>query len=210
MGCTNAQKSEKIQGDHIVTNSSITEEGTYPDIIVKKGLQEMYDSSKWSLYLYVCTDTPKKYDLTCFFKDAKPYSSYDLRFDSLYQNKDTFICFFNFYVNDTLVLEKEMDSDYIVGLPNGIVFTKNPNARCINYKDVTGFEISRSCITKINNGPAENKSLRNTPAEGNFKRTIEVKLFNPLTSYVIRFIDQNQKDLNPWFVAEAKKRGVIK
>lgn len=173
------------------TNSQ--ENGRYPQIVDSLQLQTQYDKTKWHLYLLHCDDTPKNINGTYLFKDAKPFSAYELRFDSLVCHDDTTEYYFDFYLNDTLAINcvnfRNMKND----LDNGLIFVNgidSPLCYTFNCKDAT-------------------KSICLTESPAYFDTTTN-RFAKPLQPDVVAFLNKNRQSLHPWLYSESVRRGVVK
>ncbi|MBX9448837.1 MAG: hypothetical protein KL787_03600 [Taibaiella sp.] len=168
----------------------------YPKIIDSLQLRELYDSTRWYLYLLHTGEKPIMLDSE---SDKKiqlnvTFNSLELRFDTLEVFKDTLKLYFCFYVNDTLALD--MENFYGLEEPiNGRMYfdSKDPYF-CYMRK---GSSIEYSC-TKL-------ESRNSVTIDKQYNRRI-----NPLQPEIIQYINKHKDELHPWFYREAVKRGVIK
>lgn len=166
----------------------------YPQIIDSQHLENWYDSTKWYLYTYYCLDTPDVYAGNGQTQNIvnKPYSSLDLRFDSLTVKNDSFFFYFNFYNDiDKKIINYSNYREWS-GTVNGLMFSpKNPDTIL--------------CLVRSNSSmPLESISYPKQVYD-----TTSYKKVKPLQPDVIRFINKNKNTLNSWFLEQAKKRGVL-
>ncbi|MBX9448838.1 MAG: hypothetical protein KL787_03605 [Taibaiella sp.] len=183
----------------------------YPKIIDSLQLRELYDSTKWYLYLLHCGETPKM--INTYDGTKTPlnftFSELDLRFDTLEVSNETVKIYFWFYVNDTTVLNLDYFSYYLGDTIsskddnyyrleeyiNGRMYYNSKNLDiCYLTK---GSTIGYFCISSWFNGRETIDSMLN-------------RRVNPLQPEVIKYINEHKRELHPWFYREAVKRGVIK
>lgn len=179
-----------------VANTIPKQEIGYPKIVDSLGVQELYDKTKWQMYLLKCDDTPKLENDSFLFTPPKSFASLDLKFDSLWQRNDSIAFYFDFYVNDTqsvleLMNKRSLKKDFC----NGMLFYKGMDSLLFcyvsNHTDV---------ISIYWTGPVPKQYYDTTT-----NRTVK-----PLQPKVAKYINENKSELNPWFYKEAIKRGVIK
>lgn len=178
------------------TNEDTSKKKTneYPVIVDSLGVQHLYDKTKWTVYIAKCTDTPKAENGQYILNPAKGFGSYELKFDSLVIRRDTLSFYFDFYENDTNVISvinyREMANSYV----NGLMFYENMDSFEICYVSNHSYFIW-DCIG------VDSEEIYDTTTH---------RYLKPLQPEVIQYINDNKKDLHPWFYNEAKKRGVIK
>lgn len=191
--CNSNQKENRYEVSNKNSNQS-----EYPAIVDSLDLQKLYDDTKWRMYLLVCDDTPTLRNGKYLFYPPKTFGALDLKFDSLWQRNDTVALYFDFYVNDTLSLFKIRKSLYPrylkVDYYNGMMFSKKTDSLNICYVSNHG-DYSWWCIGSLNPKYYDTTSVRN---------------IKPLQPYVIKYIQENRNQLNPWFRKEVEKRGIIK
>lgn len=164
----------------------------YPLIIDSLKVSELFDETKWNIYLLYCMDTPRANSGTPILENRIVYGNLDLKFDSISVSIDTFRFYFDFYVNDTLALNVFTFRD-LKGYANGMMFYSNmsPYKKCYVYNHS---EWSWGCIE------VDSKEIYDT---------ITKRQLKPLQPDVIKYLNKHQQELNPWLLKEAKKRGVI-
>lgn len=166
----------------------------YPEIIDSLHLQQSYDSTKWYLYTYYCMDTPSIFignGATQNIVD-KPYSGLELYFDSLVIRNDSFSFYFSFYNEVDQKLINYFNYADWTGAINGLLFSER-NADTALY-----FVRSNSSM------PLEWISFPRSA-----KDTTTFRRVRTVQPDVIQFIREHKATLNPWFYAQAKKRGLI-
>ncbi len=152
----------------------------YPDTISKLGIQKMYDNIKWNIYCIFCD---KKIIFDLEISDTPSVASLDLRFKGLERRKDTFELYYSFYYKDTLECRNSNIREP-GNLVSGAAFTKE--------KDSILYYTSTSILGRF------------------WQIGATSRYSNPLQPDVISFIQENKNKLHPWFLSEAKKRGVVK
>lgn len=182
------------------SNSSISEDDTskptreYPPIVDSLEVHQLYDETKWTVYLVNCMDTPNTEDGQYILNPAQGFGSYELKFDSLVVRRDTLSFYFDFYENDTNVVSVFKYREMMGNYTNGLMFYDNMDSFAICYTFNYG-SYPYWCVSTIS------KEIYDTTTRRDLK---------PLQPEVIQYINDNKKDLHPWFYNEAKKRGVIK
>ena len=178
----------------------------YPRIIDSLNLQELYDSTKWYLYVYHSMSNPMIIDYNDGSKTPLNYNfcSLELRFHSVEVFNDTTKIYFYFYVNDSTVLNIENFSsnklkhlrDYSSLEPyiNGRMFSKYLDSKHVCYL-IKGTNFGYICVSPLPRLPED---------------TVIYRIYQPLQPDVIVFINENKEKLHPWFYKEAVRRGVIK
>lgn len=207
ISCQNLENQTKKEYDKQSDVKQIelpVDENAYPDFIIENKLQKVYDDAKWNLYLYASIDTPRDINGRLAFQNSKTYAAYPLVFDTLYQNADTLICYFNFYIGDSVLSEERIFDLHLADVPNAVnVYDKN---RCVYFKGKIGFDYTYTCAELDPLKVPKDKSEVDT----NYLKSTPGRLFFPTSDLVVEYINAHQKELNPWFINEAKKRGVIK
>lgn len=197
-----------LQND--LNSISSVNDSFYPTSVISHGLQKEFDERKWKLYLYAVIDTPKNSNGNYIFKNPKSYGAYPILLDTLYSINDINIYFFSFYINgDTITRRKAFDLG-IYSVPEAIISSKigEKPANCIKRRGVTGSD--NICFDLISE--EDKKRIPKVLTTEQYKELSKGynRLSFPLNPVVVDYINKHQEDLNPWFVAEAKKRGVIK
>lgn len=171
------------------SNKSV-ESISYPDVIIDEGLVEQYNMSKWYLYCILCDIELKRIEIKddqyALMEDDSPatYGMLDLRFDTLMMKQDTIEMKFYFYQNSNKV-----DFSYVDNPPfSGTVFANNRDSITNFLTDGIYSYIWHRC---------DNYEL------------CDSRLVKPLQPDVIKYIQDNEEVINPWFRAEAVKQGVI-
>lgn len=172
----------------------------YSDPAIRGKIEE----AKWNLYLYAAIDTPRDTNGKLVFQDSKSYAAYPLVFDTIYQNADTLICYFNFYIGDSVLSEERIFALHLGDVPNAI--TVKGKQRCVYFKGKMGFDYSYMCAELDPRKVPKDRSKIDT----NYLKATPGRLFLPTSHVVLEYINAHQAALNPWFINEAKKRGLIK
>ncbi|WP_129022409.1 hypothetical protein [Edaphocola flava] len=181
-GCSESSQQSQKQQSH------------YPGIVDSLQVNNWYDSTKWYLYTYYCMDTPKL--ILDNEKETNlvnlPYGSLELKFDSLQVINDSFYLFFDFYnhTENKLLVPGNYPDIHVIS--NGLMFRKATVDSVL-------------CIANSNSS----YRLKCTFFSKEILDTTSFKLIKPLQPDVIHFIRTNSKSLNPWFLEQAKKRGVL-
>jgi len=151
----------------------------YPQAIVQYGLARQYDRAKWTLYCLYGPDT-------CEFLPGANMSStvtfgeLDLRFNRLRRSDDTVELYFDFYFHDTVKCDFRLlrNSFYLRG------------AGFLHGVDSVFYWISPTTMVYLRPGGSENKYN------------------NPLQPGVLVYIKGNKAKLAPWFLNEARRKGI--
>lgn len=176
----------------------------YPEIIDSLGLHQLYDSTKWQLYLLVALDTPKyddKYDQgEHIFDSTISYAKLELRFDSLYIDDTGCVkLYFEFYINDTQSINP-WDIRGMKGYYNGMEYNLKNSSDTIHFIYLDKF---RSYGFGKWGYYITNKSMIDID-------TTIIKTIYPLQPDVIEYLNKHKNEIHPWLYREGVKRGVIK
>jgi len=159
--------------------SIINIKSEYPDEVVKQNLQTQFDKAKWYMYCIHCDDS-------CLFtksagvNDKITFASLDLKLENIQHFNDTTELRLNFYL-DTI----KCDTRILNNLKMTI------GAAYQNSSDSILYFLS----------PFTGSRFLEEGARSRYQ--------NPLQPNVIRYIQNNTSKLHPWFLNEAKKRGVL-
>lgn len=173
-------------------------------------IRDNIDEAKWNLYLYAAVDTPKNVDGSFAFKIPKSYASYPLVLDTLYTYSETTFILFSFCIDGELLTDERAFELGVVYVPESISLMRTADGqklRCVRWRGLADGD--NLCITSLSEGEITkmSKHFSMEQLKGMTKSTD--RLAYPLNPVVINYIETNQKDLDPWFINEAKKRGII-
>jgi len=154
-------------------------EAIYPLSIVQSGLESKYDKTKWYLYCIYCDDTCK-FTRETGIKKTAPFSSMELKFDTVTQYNDTIEISFNFYYQDSIKCDASTIRNSVA---SGAGFKKG--------SDSIYYFTSTSTMQRF---------WTNDPYS---------RFVNPLQPDMIRYLKAKKLQLHPWFYAEAQKRGIV-
>jgi|GEM_PF-1495439 len=174
-------------GKTAVPNHTDKKEDLYPPEVVKLGLQKEYDNTKWTLYCIHCDDTCRFAD-SLHMPDTLTFASLDLQLYTInrgYLMGRTVELDFYFYYGDIKCNLKTMRNKEIA---HGII-----------YQADTGYVISYASLSRQHDFREERHPSK-----------LATRYLEPLQPDVVRYIQQNEAKLNPWFRNEAIKRKVLK
>jgi len=174
-------------------------------------IRKKIDEAKWNLYLYSVIDTPKNENDSFVFKSPRSYASYPLVVDTLYIYKESTFILFSFCIDGELLTKDKAFELGVEYVPESISLMKTVNgkeSRCIRWRGATDGD--NLCIESLSED-----EIRKLPKHFSKEKLGEMRkstnrLIYPINPVVVDYIESNQKDLDPWFINEAKKRGVIK
>jgi hypothetical protein len=183
-----------ISGCSESSKSARTQQSPYPRIVDSLQINDRYDSTKWYLYTYYCMDTPGTYygNIRTQTIVSRPYSSLELHFDSLRLNGDSCAFYFSFNNDIDGKLINHFNYDEWSGMINGLMFTADQPDTLMYF------------VRSNSSMPLESLSFPKWIYD-----TTSYKKVKPLQPDIIRFINKNKNMLNPWFLEQAKKRGII-
>lgn len=161
-------------------SDTINQQEAYPLDIVRLGLEQWYDKTKWALYCIYCDDSVR-FQKHTGIHDSITFASLDLKFENVKQFNDTTEINVFFYLRDTIKCDLETTKNSEVA--SGAGFKKGSDS-IIYYTSTT--TLSRFWKT----GPGS-------------------RYENPLQPEVVAYIKSNKQKLSAWFYDEAKKRGII-
>lgn len=168
------------------------------------------DEAKWNLYLYAAIDTPIKEDGSYIFKNPKYYASYPVVIDTLYTYKESIFMLFSFCIDSELLTADKAFQLGVQYVPESISLSRidGKESRCIRWRGLADGD--NLCITSLSEDEIKKmpKHFSNEQLKAMAKSTD--RLAYPLNPVIVKYIESNQNDLNPWFINEAKKRGLIK
>lgn len=156
----------------------------YPKRVDSLGIQKLYDETKWHLYCYYCDDTA---GYNSYTNEKITYGTLELLFDTCEVRKDTVLITFRFNFPRK----------------NVVKYNDVSNKRFSHY-DYCGVVYIHDTIYAFY-GHTFNGIYREFRNPESYKS----KYFNPLQPDVLRYINLHKNDINPWFRAEAIKRGVL-
>lgn len=183
----------------------------YPKIIDSLQLRELYDSTKWYLYLLHCGEHPQM--INTYDGSKTPlnftFNELELRFDTFQHYYDTIKLYFWFYVNDTTTLNLDNFSYYL----GDTISSKDDNyyrlEEYINGRMYYNSKEPHVCYLAKESGFAYGCIAFSLNSNANKDSTFRRRM-NPLQPEVVRYINEHKDELHPWFYREAIKRGVIK
>jgi len=152
----------------------------YPQSVKSAGSIKQYDAAKWSLYCMLAQDTCRFMPVTGI-SAVISFGELNLKFKDLRRCGDSTEYYFDFFYKDTIKCDFKLIGNF--SYFRGIGF--------IGKSDSIAYWISPTTVRYWTGKGATNK------------------LEHPLQPDVIAYIRRNQDKLNPWFLAEARKRKVI-
>lgn len=194
--------------------SKRTVDTSYPIAITNEGLEAYYDSTKWSLYLFMLTDTPQIFSASIDSTlHVKPFSFFQLEYDTMERKADTIKIFFNFKPLDKLGVVTTVRGGVVVRTK---VLTKDPDFEQYEWphtgelRNISGYRRSDSSkiaswIIKLGRPLTlrEQENVRFYLLEYN-------QLFHLLSPEKIEFLNAHKNEIDPWLLYQAKKRGLIR
>lgn len=152
-----------------------------------------------------------KEDGSYIFKNPKSYASYPLVIDTLYTYKESTFILFSFCVEGELLTDDRALELGVVYVPEAVSLMRTLNgkeSRCIRWRGVNDGD--NLCIESYSEEDIKKFSKHFSSEKFGEMTKSTNRLSYPLNPAVVNYIESNQKDLDPWFINEAKKRGVIK
>ncbi len=204
---------------HVPSKWAITGDSMLRFVEDSLHIKEAYTTAKWLTYCYACADTviytdfaiqqyklPQyrlfselelvlstvastsryppsgegfEYELSLAIKDTIAHSSRTILFDTLHNYYDEYLFYDLFFNKDPRT--------GISGIGNDIGHSAICNLLWITDKNRKKFAYEKTCAVKH-----------------------AVKVFsNPFQPEIIKFVRENSNKMHPWFLAEAKKRGMF-
>jgi hypothetical protein len=157
----------------------------YPQQIVKLKLQKLYDKSRWFLYCIYCDKKLSFRDKLQVPDTSITFGELPLNFDHIDIMSDTIEMYFDFYLRGTKIDEGIVENL----LYSGTVFTDGKDS-IVLYTSRLARYFWAQCLDSNEICP--------------------YREVNPLQPDVKKYIQKNKEKIDPWFRAEAVRRGVLK
>lgn len=181
VNCTN-QKNESSENRNI--KDTIVYHSDKTKFIDSLGLTKQFNKTKWFLYSRYCDEKVQFTKESLIYDTSITFASLDLKFDTLILYKDTCEINFRFYYKNLLC----------------------------DHRLIYNYQVLWGAVFKIPSDSILKFSGRSSARYFSFHSA------NPLKSRyenfahpdVIKYVNANKSKLNPWFLAEAEQRGLIK
>lgn len=170
----------KESGKKNFNDDSLEKKDKYPAEIFRKGLEKCYNNAKWTMYCIYCDDTCD-FAKNTGLNEKITFASLDLKLKEVEQFNDTTEIQLSFFYKDSIEC----------------TFPKIHNQNIVSGM---GFKHNCDSIYYYTSNNASNRFWTNDPKN---------RYGKPLQPEVILYIKNNSEKLSPWFLNEARERGVL-